>query len=293
MMPGGPGTVDSSIYISLSPAVSPNPLILTCCAAAASSLSDLLSSLSLSLSLSLSSFEQSVCSFSVRPLGNLTCSSVPANSRVTVCETAVKRKGCFLLRETERVFSLRPPATEGFFPFFTGRTRRIVSLCGCSDRTRRARSSSTVGVQIRDLKGLEVRKIRPFYFYSGNRNSGIRATVVGATVWLPLAITPICHLIMFVQKIETDKFDDKSDFVMLRRKMKAVLVQNKIAPAICSPEKYPESWKGKVLSEKLGDAHNCLTLHLTDNVLREIDEKDNAFEIWTKLEKTLFGKIFI
>ncbi|KAI5681562.1 hypothetical protein M9H77_02790 [Catharanthus roseus] len=42
---------------------------------------------------------------------------------------------------------------------------------------------------------------------------------------------------MSVPKIETDKFDGKSDFVMWRRKMKAVLVQNKIAPAICSPEK--------------------------------------------------------
>ncbi|KAI5676448.1 hypothetical protein M9H77_07398 [Catharanthus roseus] len=78
--------------------------------------------------------------------------------------------------------------------------------------------------------------------------------------------------------------------LFISRKMKAVLVQNKIAPAICSPEKYPESWKGEVLSEKLGDAHNCLTLHLTDNVLREIDEKDNAFEIWTKLEKLYLGK---
>ncbi|KAI5661892.1 hypothetical protein M9H77_21215 [Catharanthus roseus] len=72
--------------------------------------------------------------------------------------------------------------------------------------------------------------------------------------------------------------------------MKAVLVQNKIALAICSPEKYPKSWKGEVLSEKLGDAHSCLTLHLTDNVLREINEKDNAFEIWTKLEKLYLGK---
>ncbi|KAI5669380.1 hypothetical protein M9H77_19233 [Catharanthus roseus] len=42
---------------------------------------------------------------------------------------------------------------------------------------------------------------------------------------------------MSVPKIETDKFDGKSDFVMWRRKMKAVLVQNKIAPAICSHEK--------------------------------------------------------
>ncbi|KAI5663192.1 hypothetical protein M9H77_22515 [Catharanthus roseus] len=52
-------------------------------------------------------------------------------------------------------------------------------------------------------------------------------------------------------KIETYRFDGKSDFVMWRRKMKAVLVQNKIAPAICSPEEYPESWKGEILKEKL------------------------------------------
>ncbi|KAI5654746.1 hypothetical protein M9H77_31933 [Catharanthus roseus] len=67
--------------------------------------------------------------------------------------------------------------------------------------------------------------------------------------------------------------------------MKPVLVQNKIAPAICSPKEYPESWRDIILAEKIGDAHSCLTLHLTDNVLEEINEKDNAFEIWTKLEK--------
>ncbi|KAI5654532.1 hypothetical protein M9H77_31719 [Catharanthus roseus] len=70
---------------------------------------------------------------------------------------------------------------------------------------------------------------------------------------------------MPVPKIETDRFDGKSDFVMWRRKMKAVLVQNKIAPAICNPEEYLESWKGKILKEKLGNSHSCLTLHLTDN----------------------------
>ncbi|KAI5668530.1 hypothetical protein M9H77_18383 [Catharanthus roseus] len=70
---------------------------------------------------------------------------------------------------------------------------------------------------------------------------------------------------MSVPKIETDRFDGKSDFVMWWRKMKAILVQNKIFPAICSPKEYSESWKGEILKEKLGDAHSCLTLHLTDN----------------------------
>ncbi|KAI5659336.1 hypothetical protein M9H77_28129 [Catharanthus roseus] len=41
---------------------------------------------------------------------------------------------------------------------------------------------------------------------------------------------------MSFPKIETDKFDGKFDFVMWRRKMKAILVQNKIAPTSCSPE---------------------------------------------------------
>ncbi|KAI5654345.1 hypothetical protein M9H77_31532 [Catharanthus roseus] len=48
---------------------------------------------------------------------------------------------------------------------------------------------------------------------------------------------------MLVPKIKTNKFDGKSDFVMWPRKMKAVLLQNKIAPSICSPEEYPKSWK--------------------------------------------------
>ncbi|KAI5668708.1 hypothetical protein M9H77_18561 [Catharanthus roseus] len=85
-------------------------------------------------------------------------------------------------------------------------------------------------------------------------------------------------------------FDGKSDSVMWHRKMKDVLVQNKIAPAICTPDKYLESWTREILAEKLGYAHSCLTLHLKDHVLREINETDNAYEIWTKLEKHYLAK---
>ncbi|KAI5671116.1 hypothetical protein M9H77_11480 [Catharanthus roseus] len=42
--------------------------------------------------------------------------------------------------------------------------------------------------------------------------------------------------LFYIPKNETDRFDGKSNFVMWRRKMKAVLVQNKIAPTICSPK---------------------------------------------------------
>ncbi|KAI5659776.1 hypothetical protein M9H77_28569 [Catharanthus roseus] len=80
--------------------------------------------------------------------------------------------------------------------------------------------------------------------------------------------------------------DSRSPWIWLR---KASSKPSLFILVFC-PEKYPECWKSEVLSEKLGDAHSCLTLHLTDNVLREIDEKDNAFEIWTKLEKPYLGK---
>ncbi|KAI5671196.1 hypothetical protein M9H77_11560 [Catharanthus roseus] len=65
---------------------------------------------------------------------------------------------------------------------------------------------------------------------------------------------------MSIPKIETDKFDGKSDFLMWRRKMKAGLVQNKIAPAICGLEEYVESWKdsfGLSFKSKNGILHVC------------------------------------
>ncbi|KAI5661593.1 hypothetical protein M9H77_20916 [Catharanthus roseus] len=94
---------------------------------------------------------------------------------------------------------------------------------------------------------------------------------------------------MSVRKIETDKFDGKSDFLMWRRKMKEVLVQNKIAPTICSPEEYPESWKGEVLTEKLGDAHSCLILHLIDNVTSAIKYGRDGLSL-SDVKKTLKSK---
>ncbi|KAI5675602.1 hypothetical protein M9H77_06552 [Catharanthus roseus] len=62
-------------------------------------------------------------------------------------------------------------------------------------------------------------------------------------IFLSHLITFICLQNMSVPKLRLISFDGKSDFVMWQRKMKAVLVQNKIAPAICSPKECPEFWK--------------------------------------------------
>ncbi|KAI5658298.1 hypothetical protein M9H77_27091 [Catharanthus roseus] len=89
---------------------------------------------------------------------------------------------------------------------------------------------------------------------------------------------------MSVPKIETDRFDGKSDFVMWRRKMKAVLVQNKIAPAICSPEEYPESWKDEILKEKLGHMKNKCFKRIKDEKQRKRGKGGNKVDKTHEME---------
>ncbi|KAI5669731.1 hypothetical protein M9H77_19584 [Catharanthus roseus] len=83
---------------------------------------------------------------------------------------------------------------------------------------------------------------------------------------------------MSVPKIETDRFDGKSNFVMWRRKMKAVLVQNKIAPAIYSPKEYTESWKGEILKEKLGHMKNKCFKRIKDEKQRKYGKGGNKVD---------------
>lgn len=56
---------------------------------------------------------------------------------------------------------------------------------------------------------------------------------------------------MATAKLDTEMFDGHSNFSRWRRKMKVVLVKNRVVPAILSPEKYPESLKGEILAKKL------------------------------------------
>ncbi|KAI5677403.1 hypothetical protein M9H77_08353 [Catharanthus roseus] len=94
----------------------------------------------------------------------------------------------------------------------------------------------------------------------------------------PANEVPSYSLSSYIPKIEIDRFDGKSDFVMWRRKMKAVLVQNKIALAICSPEEYPESWTGEILKEKLGlTGENLLVIALKVVPNQERKAKKNVF----------------
>ena len=99
-------------------------------------------------------------------------------------------------------------------------------------------------------------------------------------------------------KIEIEKFDGKGDFSMWKKKMKAVLVQQKYAKAISNPSKFPEVMKTSEKQEIMENAYNLLILNLVDNVLRQADKEDTAFKIWKKLEslymeKSLSNKIYL
>ena len=99
-------------------------------------------------------------------------------------------------------------------------------------------------------------------------------------------------------KIEIEKFDGKGDFSMWKKKMKAVLVQQKYAKAISNPSKFPEVMKTSEKQEIMENAYNLLILNLVDNVLRQADKEDTTFKIWKKveslyMEKSLSNKIYL
>ena len=66
---------------------------------------------------------------------------------------------------------------------------------------------------------------------------------------------------------------------MWKKKMHAVLVQQKCAKAIGDPSQFPEMMKSSDKQEMLENAYSLLILNLADNVLRQVDEEDSALKI--------------
>ena len=85
---------------------------------------------------------------------------------------------------------------------------------------------------------------------------------------------------MGFSKIEIEKFDEKRDFSMWKKKMRAILVQHKCSKAIGDPSEFPEVMKINEKQEILENAYSILILNLADNILRQVD---TALKIWTKL----------
>ena len=97
-------------------------------------------------------------------------------------------------------------------------------------------------------------------------------------------------------KIELEVFNGKGDFMLWRKKMKAVLIQQKVGKAL--DESYPTVWTEDKKKEVDEIAFSTIILHLLDRVLRKVDDATSTSDIWTKLEKlflvkSLPNKIFL
>ena len=97
-------------------------------------------------------------------------------------------------------------------------------------------------------------------------------------------------------KVELEVFNEKGDFLLWRKKMRAVLIQQKVGKAL--DDSYPTTWNEDKKKEVDEIAFSTIILHLSDSILRKVDEAKSTAELWKKLEalymvKTLPNKIFL
>ena len=78
---------------------------------------------------------------------------------------------------------------------------------------------------------------------------------------------------MGLTKIEIERFDGKGDFALWRVRMRAILVQMKIAKALEGENGLPETMSETEKSDILEMAYSTLILHLGDKVIREVSKE--------------------
>ncbi|CAM8959845.1 unnamed protein product [Rhodiola kirilowii] len=101
---------------------------------------------------------------------------------------------------------------------------------------------------------------------------------------------------MVSAKVKIEWFDGKTDFGLWRQRMKAILVQIKVAKALTGT--FPEPTTAEEKADALELAYSTLILHLSDKVLREVSKETTAAGVWLKLEqlymtKTLTNRIYL
>ena len=96
-------------------------------------------------------------------------------------------------------------------------------------------------------------------------------------------------------KFEIEKFDGTGDFVLLRVKMRALLIQHGCEAAL---EVLPANMDATAKAELNKKAHSAMILCLGNKVLREVTGETTAAGVWSKLEtlymtKSLANKLFL
>ena len=99
-------------------------------------------------------------------------------------------------------------------------------------------------------------------------------------------------------RIDIDKFDGNGDFRIWRRKIRALLAQQRLLKALDDPIIWPEEISEEQKNEVLETATGTIIFHLTDSIIRLVDGEDTLAKIWRKLDtlfqvKSLTNKIYL
>ncbi|KAL5576923.1 hypothetical protein UlMin_018622 [Ulmus minor] len=97
---------------------------------------------------------------------------------------------------------------------------------------------------------------------------------------------------------DIEKFDGTGDYFLWKKKIRAIMMQLKVDLALDEKPEFPATMTSYEKSEMFKTAYSTLFLHLTDNVLRQVDGLKTAVEIWKKLDelylvKSLLNKIYL
>lgn len=87
-------------------------------------------------------------------------------------------------------------------------------------------------------------------------------------------------------KFEVEVFNGNGDFLLWKKKMRDVLVQQKVARAI--HQTYPTEDKKAEIDEI---ALSMIILHFFDNVLRKVDDMKTTTTMWAMLEELYLVKL--
>jgi hypothetical protein len=103
---------------------------------------------------------------------------------------------------------------------------------------------------------------------------------------------------MASNKFEVDKFNGKNNFSLWQRRMKNLLIQQGVHKALLGMEKKSEKIENDVWEEMDVKAANAIPFNLSDEVIHNVIDEENAESIWQKLEslymvKNLTNKLYV
>ena len=78
---------------------------------------------------------------------------------------------------------------------------------------------------------------------------------------------------------DIEKFNGTGDYCLWKKKIRAIMMQLKVDLALDEKPEFPATMTSYEKSEMFKTAYSTLFLHLTDNVLRQVDGLETATEI--------------